>query len=57
MEEQRHLLTKTNIIKSVVRIILIIMTIIFLTLGHNNNGIRDVRNKAIRICYECIGIG
>ena len=25
--------------------------------GLCENGFRDIRNKAIRICYECIGIG
>lgn len=28
-----------------------------LVLGVLQNGQTDVKNKAIRICYECIGIG
>ncbi len=31
--------------------------VVLLVLGIVRNGHMDVRNKAIRICYECIGIG
>lgn len=30
---------------------------VLLVLGIFQGGHTDVRNKAIRICYECIGIG
>lgn len=36
--------------------ILIAATVLILA-GLCENGFRDIRNKAIRICYECIGIG
>lgn len=36
---------------------LIITAIVFILIGLNQNGFHDVKNKAIRICYECIGIG
>lgn len=31
--------------------------VILLVLGIVQNGHTDIKNKAIRICYECIGIG
>lgn len=31
--------------------------VVLLVLGIVQSGHMDVRNKAIRICYECIGIG
>lgn len=31
--------------------------VILLVLGIVQDGPTDVKNKAIRICYECIGIG
>ncbi len=36
---------------------LIITAIVFIFIGLNQNGFNDMKNKAIRICYECIGIG
>lgn len=35
---------------------ILIAGIILLILGVSQNGHTDIRNKAIRICYECIGI-
>lgn len=35
---------------------ILIAGIILLVLGISQNGHTDIRNKAIRICYECIGI-
>jgi nitrogen fixation-related uncharacterized protein len=43
--------------KTIVRILIVLVTIILLALGISNNGYKDLKNKAIRICYECIGIG
>ena len=31
--------------------------IILVVIGIHNGGYADIMNKAIRICYECIGIG
>lgn len=31
--------------------------ILLILLGIFQNGAVDVKNKAVRICYECIGIG
>ena len=36
---------------------LLVAAVVLLILGIVQNGHVDVRNKAIRICYECIGIG
>lgn len=36
---------------------LLIAALLLLLAGINQNGFAQVRNKAIRICYECIGIG
>lgn len=36
---------------------ILIAGIFLLVLGIFQNGQTDIRNKAIRICYECIGIG
>ncbi len=30
---------------------------VFIAIGISQNGHIDVMNKAIRICFECIGIG
>lgn len=40
-----------------IRAILLLAGILLLVLGLFQGGAADVRNKAIRICYECIGIG
>lgn len=40
-----------------IRIGLLLAAIVLLLLGVFQNGHIDVKNKAIRICYECIGIG
>lgn len=44
---------KTKIIRGS----LLVAAVTLLVLGIMQNGHMDVRNKAIRICYECIGIG
>lgn len=36
---------------------ILITAIVLILIGLNRNGFNDIRNKAIRICYECIGIG
>lgn len=36
---------------------LLIAGIVLIFMGISQNGFQDVKNKAIRICYECIGIG
>lgn len=41
----------------IVRGSLLVVAVVLLVLGILQNGHMDVRNKAIRICYECIGIG
>lgn len=40
-----------------IRGVILIAGITLLVLGIFQNGQTDIRNKAIRICYECIGIG
>ena len=41
----------------VVQIVLLIVAVILIVVGINNGGMRDVLQKAIRICTECIGLG
>lgn len=36
---------------------ILIAAVLLIILGISHNDFRDVKNKAIRICYECIGIG
>ena len=48
---------KSSKTKSVIRAVIIIISIALLSIGLADNGFRDVKNKAIRICYECMGIG
>lgn len=36
---------------------LLITALVLLLVGIDQNGFQDIKNKAIRICYECIGIG
>ena len=43
--------------KRIVRIALLMLLIAFLVMGVRSNGFQDLKNKAIRICYECMGIG
>lgn len=40
-----------------IRRVLIVVAIALIFSGIFRNDINDVMNKAIRICYECIGIG
>lgn len=43
--------------KQLIRKGLLVAAIILILIGLNQNGFNDIKNKAIRICYECIGIG
>lgn len=43
--------------KKYVRKGLLIAAIVLVLMGMSEGGFRDVKNKAVRICYECIGIG
>lgn len=36
---------------------LLAAAIVLILIGVSQNGFRDIMNKAVRICYECIGIG
>lgn len=36
---------------------ILITAIILILMGLKQNGFSDIKNKAARICYECIGIG
>ncbi len=44
-------------IKNLIRIVILILALGLTILGISGKGFQDVRNKAIRICYECMGIG
>lgn len=41
----------------IIRGTIIITAIALLSSGVLTDGHKEVRNKAVRICYECIGIG
>ena len=43
--------------KLIVRIALLIASVSLLIAGLLSGGSKDVKNKAVMICYECIGIG
>lgn len=40
-----------------IRRVLIAVAVVLIVTGVLRNDVKDVMNKAIRICYECIGIG
>ena len=44
-------------VRLVARILLLALTAFLLWYGLSNGGWDDLKNKAIRVCYECIGIG
>lgn len=52
-----HLKKDTVFNKKIIRGGLLIAAAALLIFGVLKGGHTDVRNKAIRICYECIGIG
>lgn len=43
--------------KRMIRIALIAVGLFLVVFGVSKGDYNDVMNKAIRICYECIGIG
>ena len=43
--------------KRMIRIALIAVGLFLVVFGVNKGDYYDIMNKAIRICYECIGIG
>lgn len=40
-----------------VRAVLTLAAAALIFAGASQKGFKDVKNKAVRICYECIGIG
>ncbi len=36
---------------------ILLLALLFIAVGIGQKGFTDIKNKAIRICYECIGIG
>ena len=42
---------------NVIRGVILAAAVTLVVAGGINGGFRDVKNKAIMICYECIGIG
>ncbi|MBR7021058.1 MAG: 4Fe-4S binding protein [Lachnospiraceae bacterium] len=48
--------TRRNI-RLITRIILLALTVFLIWYGLSHGGWNDLKNKAIRVCYECIGIG
>ena len=43
--------------KTGIRIAVLLISLFLLIVGLQSGGFRDVKNKAIMICYECMGIG
>ena len=43
--------------KLIVRAILIAACVLLIFAGLKDGGFKDVKNKATKICYECMGIG
>ncbi len=43
--------------KCIVQKGILVIALVLLLLGIQEQGWKDIKNKAIRICYECIGIG
>lgn len=41
----------------ILRKVIFVAAVILIIIGALNGGVKDVMNKANRICYECIGIG
>ena len=48
---------KRKTIVNIIRVVLLIGAFLLMGLGLNARGFSDVKNKAVRICYECMGIG
>lgn len=42
---------------NIIRRGLLVAALVLILLGISQKGFTDIKNKAIRICYECIGIG
>ena len=49
--------TDMNKTAKIIRGSVLAAAVLLLILGLFQNGPADIRNKAVRICYECIGIG
>ena len=43
--------------RNIIRKGILVAAIVLVLIGLNQNGFQDIKNKAVRICYECIGIG
>ena len=39
------------------RIVILLIAIVLTASGLKSGGFKDVKNKAVMICYECMGIG
>ena len=37
--------------------VFIVLAVILIVVGLNSKGFHDIKSKAIRLCYECMGIG
>ena len=40
-----------------VRIVVLVVAAVLFLAGLKDGGFRNVKNKAVMICYECMGIG
>ncbi|MCR4617303.1 MAG: hypothetical protein K5669_03820 [Lachnospiraceae bacterium] len=48
---------KKKKVKILIFSLIFALAIVFVVYGLKNDGFRDVKNKAVRICTECIGLG
>ena len=48
---------KSELSKSLINLVLIVLAFVFIVYGIFNKEVVTVFNKAINICLECIGIG
>ena len=43
--------------KRIIRTVIAVVAVLLMGIGLMNGDYNDVKNKAIKICLECIGIG
>ncbi len=41
----------------ILRVVILVLALTLIVIGLASGGFKDVMTKAIRICFECIGIG
>ena len=57
ISEQSELALQSGHTASLIRIVILAVSVTFIIIGVFNGGMADVLGKAVRICTECIGLG